>query len=107
MRQARAMVAIAANNEHRVAEAGERLTWDEICARYPDQWVVLVEVDYADAELIDVRSAIVAGAGGDRESFAQAAPILANYEMATREHTRAPDARREWALGHMLCLSRP
>ena len=53
----------------------------------------LVEVDYADAEFIDVRSAIVAGAGGDRESFAQAAPILANYEMAAREHTRAPDAR--------------
>lgn len=26
----------------------ERLTWDEICVRYPDEWVVLVEFERED-----------------------------------------------------------
>jgi hypothetical protein len=41
------------------ATTAERLTWDEICARYPDEWVLLVDADFAyDAEL-SVRSARV------------------------------------------------
>ena len=35
----------------------ERLTWDEIVERYPDQWVGLVDVDWEDEA--NVRSAIV------------------------------------------------
>jgi len=33
----------AAMNTH------ERLTWDEICQRYPDRWVVLVQIERTDA----------------------------------------------------------
>lgn len=29
---------------HRAAEPVERLTWDEIRSRYPDQWVVLADI---------------------------------------------------------------
>lgn len=29
-------------------EAAERLTWEEIRERYPDQWVALSEVEYVD-----------------------------------------------------------
>ncbi len=29
---------------HRAGEPVERLTWDEIRARYPDQWVVLADI---------------------------------------------------------------
>ena len=35
----------------------ERLTWDEIATKYPDQWVGLVDVDWEDEA--NVRSAIV------------------------------------------------
>jgi len=26
----------------------ERLTWDEICARHPDRWVVLADIDWVN-----------------------------------------------------------
>ena len=35
----------------------ERLTWDEIAEKYPDQWVGLIDVDWEDDA--NVRSAIV------------------------------------------------
>ncbi len=35
----------------------ERLTWDEIAEKYPDQWVGLVDVDWKDDA--NVRSAVV------------------------------------------------
>jgi hypothetical protein len=28
--------------------APERMTWGEICQRFPDEWVVLVDADWAD-----------------------------------------------------------
>ncbi|HEY4182676.1 MAG TPA: hypothetical protein VGM90_37855 [Kofleriaceae bacterium] len=45
---------------HHAAEFVRRLTWDEICERYPDQWVVLADIahfsrtDFAftDAEIV-------------------------------------------------------
>jgi len=35
----------------------ERLTWDEIANRYPDQWVGLVDVEWEDEA--NVKSAVV------------------------------------------------
>jgi hypothetical protein len=34
-------------NEARVVNSG-RLAWNEICERFPDEWVVLVEVDWVN-----------------------------------------------------------
>lgn len=49
----------------------ERLTWPQICERYPDQWVALVEMDL-DEETDEIHSARVAGHGTSRaEPFAQ------------------------------------
>lgn len=31
-----------------VSAVFERLTWDEICRRFPDEWVVLVETDWVN-----------------------------------------------------------
>jgi hypothetical protein len=31
-----------------LTHAPERMTWDEICRRFPDQWVVLVDADWVD-----------------------------------------------------------
>ncbi len=35
----------------------ERMTWEEIVKKYPDQWVGLVDVDWKDGA--NVRSAVV------------------------------------------------
>lgn len=37
----------------------ERLTWEEIQKKYPQQWVGLVDVKYIDDDGISVESAIV------------------------------------------------
>ena len=53
------------------ATTAERLTWEEICARYPDEWVLLVDADFVyDAELSVKRARV---AMHDPES----APLLA------------------------------
>ena len=44
----------------------ERLTWQEICRRYPNEWVALAEVDWLDDVSLEFRSAIVAGHGPRR-----------------------------------------
>ena len=38
---------------------GERLTWEEIQRKYPDQWVGLVDVKYVDDDGISIGSAVV------------------------------------------------
>lgn len=49
----------------------ERLSWPQICERYPDQWVALVEMDW-DEETDEFTTARVAGHGTTRsEPFAQ------------------------------------
>lgn len=49
----------------------EPLTWPQICARYPDQWVALVEMD-VDEDTDEFTTARVAGRGATRaEPFAQ------------------------------------
>ena len=66
----------------------ERLTWAEICARYPNQWVVLVAIEATDPMLSGVRSSIVAGHGGNEESFDRAEPHRAYFRSIAHLHTR-------------------
>ena len=37
----------------------DRMTWEEIQKKYPDQWVGLVDVKYVDDDGISVESAVV------------------------------------------------
>ena len=37
----------------------DRMTWEDIQKRYPDQWVGLVDVKYVDNDGISVESAVV------------------------------------------------
>jgi hypothetical protein len=39
--------------------AHERLPWDEICHRYPDEWVVLVEFERPDPHDLAFHAAVV------------------------------------------------
>jgi len=42
------MLANDSSNMPVTTNAHERLTWDEICRRYPDEWVVVVEIERVD-----------------------------------------------------------
>jgi len=53
----------------------EPMTWSEICARFPDQWIALVALDWIDDRDQPYRTALVAGHGSRREAIAQARPL--------------------------------
>lgn len=58
----------------------EPLTWDQICARYPDEWVCLVEIDRPEPQNFEFRTARVVGHGKTRrEPFEQAQPWWEHY----------------------------
>jgi len=56
----------------------ERLTWSEICQRYPDEWVVLVEIEWFDDDNLEFGRAVVLGhAKNSKEVMRQTKPLLA------------------------------
>lgn len=56
------------------------LTWQQICARYPEQWVALVDIDWVTENDLEFRSARVAGHGKTRKApLDQARPLRARY----------------------------
>lgn len=60
-------------------ELTARLTWAEICRRFPDQWVALVEMDWIDEE-DEFQSARVAGHGPRRaDALLQARRLRDRY----------------------------
>ena len=66
-------------HEASAIELSEPLTWTEICERYPDRWVALVEMKWIDEDEEEIRTARVAGHGPRR-----ADPLL----QARRFHDR-------------------
>jgi hypothetical protein len=60
----------------------ERLTWKQICKRYPEQWVVLVDHDWQRHNVTEYKTARVIAIGSTRsEAKASARPLLdAFYE---------------------------
>jgi hypothetical protein len=62
-------------------EISEPLTWAEICARHPDEWVCLVEIDFTHPNGLEFRAARVIGHGKTRRApFDQARAWHAQYE---------------------------
>jgi hypothetical protein len=66
------------------ANVSEALTWAQICERYPDEWVVLVEVDWVEKDedtlTFEFHSARVASHGPTRRApLVQARPLRARY----------------------------
>jgi hypothetical protein len=62
-------------------------TWDEIRHQFPDQWVVLVALDWTDDSGAPVRTAFVAGHGTRKEALATARPLLAIFDHLGCIHT--------------------
>lgn len=46
----------------------KRMTWDEMVKEYPDKWVVLTDVTYADNHRANIESALVLKALPDEEA---------------------------------------
>jgi len=59
----------------------EPLTWEQICHRYPDEWVCLVEIDNINDTDFAFRTARVVGHGRHpNDPFIQAQPFCDQYE---------------------------
>jgi len=39
---------MSTNTARNAIDNPEKLTWDEICQRFPDEWVVLVDIDWVN-----------------------------------------------------------
>lgn len=65
----------------------ERLTWDQIATKYPDQWVGLDSVKYLDNNEIDVESAIVKYHNRSREDI----EMLQALGLAVARYTTPED----------------
>jgi hypothetical protein len=63
-------------------EISEPLSWAEICARHPDEWVCLVEIDRIRPNAFEFRTARVIGHGKTRRApVDQAMPWRDTYEF--------------------------
>jgi hypothetical protein len=66
----------------------EPLTWAEICERYPDEWVCVVDIDYDHPHVFDFRTARVVGhSKTKREASDQARPWWNHYKLIGRYFT--------------------
>jgi len=55
----------------------ERLTWEQICERYPEQWVVMVDHDWQPHNITELKTARVLAVGDSRaEAKERARPQL-------------------------------
>ena len=66
----------------------EPLTWPQICERYPDQWVCVVEIEWGEPRQFDFRTARVVGHGTTRrEPLVQARPWWDHYQEIGQYYT--------------------
>ena len=75
-----------------VWSVSEPLTWSEICRRFPDQWIALVALDWADDRDEPFRTALIAGCGSRREELAQARPLRRLFDPIGPFFTGDPPA---------------
>lgn len=65
----------------RAAEPEERLTWDVICQRYPDQWVVLADIARSNRTDFAFTDAKVIATFADRKA---ASPTMKELHATNR-----------------------
>ena len=60
----------------------EPLTWAEMCERYPDEWVCVVDIDYDHPRVFDFRTARAVGhSKTKREALSHARPWWNHYKL--------------------------
>jgi hypothetical protein len=74
----------------------EPMTWPQICERYPNEWVCLVEIDRPEPQNFTFRSARVVGHARDpRSALRQAHVVRDQYDCIGHYFTgRIRDASR-------------
>ena len=71
-----------------VAEISEPLTRPEICTRYPNEWVVIAEMDYVHPDGFEFRTAHVIGHSTTRrEAFDQALRVRDHFPFVANFYT--------------------
>ncbi|HEX4417101.1 MAG TPA: hypothetical protein VH165_04335 [Kofleriaceae bacterium] len=68
----------------------EPMTWSEICEQFPDQWIALVALDWADDNDRPFLTALVAGHGSRHEALQQAKPLRKLFSQLGPFFTGAP-----------------
>jgi len=63
------------------SSVSEPMSWSEIRDRFPDQWIALVALDWADERDEPFCTALVAGRGTRREALDQARPLLKLFDQ--------------------------
>lgn len=76
---------------------GERLTWVEICARYPNEWVTMVEAEWVDEDFTDFRTAVVVVHSGDYASSFLGPEQRTYFDESVHLFTGSRDAPSSWA----------
>ena len=66
---------------------GQRLTWEQIRASYPDQWVALTDVKYMDDDEINFESAVVVCGMSDSDYTRQRLEFMKAGRMYDYERT--------------------
>lgn len=77
----------------------ERLSWTEIRARYPDQWVAVAETEWAADGSFDFTSALVLGAAPSRrEGYERCGTLMRRYGQSGVFFTGERRAPLPWIL---------
>lgn len=71
--------------------AVKRLTWNQIRAAYPDQWVALTDVRYMDDDGVNVESAVVVCGMSDNDYVEKR--LMFMREGRAYEYERTEDTR--------------
>jgi hypothetical protein len=95
------MLASEANKTGIATRARERLTWNEICRRYPDEWVVLVETEWVNDTDFEFRSAVVVAHHNSRKAVSP--EIKAAFGRARSRSRHVVSSSHE---GHPLSAGR-
>jgi hypothetical protein len=79
------------------AVTDERLTWAETCARYPGEWVTLVDADWVDEDYVDFRTAVVLVHSADYASSFPGRELSDRFDESIHLFTGRPGAPATWA----------
>jgi hypothetical protein len=82
------MTPLQSTTQAEAAVEPERLSWEEICLRYPNQWVVLVEMDWIERNpTFAFRTAVVFAHSEKRGLLRLHSPSAAGYTDFCHLHT--------------------
>lgn len=65
----------------------ERMTWEQICQKYPEEWVILIDVDWINDTDLELRAAVVID---HSKRYGEALRRTRDVPVCTHLHTGKP-----------------